>query len=225
MALALYAPGLGYYANGSRKFGRRCRTASGSDFVTAPELSRCSARRWRCRSAGAAATGTDEVWEFGAGSGALARSCWRRWATAGGALHHRRSVGQPARAPAAGAGGFGDRVHWADASCPQMQRGGGGQRGAGRDAGQAAGARSEGVWHERGVVAGRKRQLVLGDRPTDLRPPVEVEGPHDYLTEIHPRPRLSCARWPTGWSGRGLLASTTALASASTTTRSATWAR
>jgi SAM-dependent MidA family methyltransferase len=37
MALALYAPGLGYYANHSRKFGTL--PSSGSDFVTAPELS------------------------------------------------------------------------------------------------------------------------------------------------------------------------------------------
>src|SRR3954471_3596687 len=37
MALALYARGLGYYANASRKFGMT--PASGSDFVTAPELS------------------------------------------------------------------------------------------------------------------------------------------------------------------------------------------
>jgi len=36
MAMALYAPGMGYYANDSRKFGRM--PTSGSDFVTAPEL-------------------------------------------------------------------------------------------------------------------------------------------------------------------------------------------
>ena len=36
MALALYAPGLGYYANASAKFGKM--PESGSDFVTAPEL-------------------------------------------------------------------------------------------------------------------------------------------------------------------------------------------
>src|SRR5271156_2622814 len=34
MALALYAPGLGYYAAGARKLG------PGGDFVTAPEISR-----------------------------------------------------------------------------------------------------------------------------------------------------------------------------------------
>ncbi|MCX8005209.1 MAG: class I SAM-dependent methyltransferase, partial [Burkholderiaceae bacterium] len=33
MALALYAPGLGYYAAGTRKFG------AAGDFVTAPEIS------------------------------------------------------------------------------------------------------------------------------------------------------------------------------------------
>lgn len=44
MALALYAPGLGYYANSLAKFGQM--PESGSDFVTAPELTRCSAARW-----------------------------------------------------------------------------------------------------------------------------------------------------------------------------------
>jgi ABC-type siderophore export system fused ATPase/permease subunit len=37
MALALYAPGLGYYSRGNRQFG--VLPSSGSDFVTAPELS------------------------------------------------------------------------------------------------------------------------------------------------------------------------------------------
>ncbi|NCA00185.1 MAG: class I SAM-dependent methyltransferase, partial [Betaproteobacteria bacterium] len=37
MALALYEPGLGYYANQQPKFGSMPQ--SGSDFVTAPELS------------------------------------------------------------------------------------------------------------------------------------------------------------------------------------------
>ena len=41
MALALYAPGLGYYANDLRKFGLMPggQTGPGSDFVTAPEMS------------------------------------------------------------------------------------------------------------------------------------------------------------------------------------------
>jgi SAM-dependent MidA family methyltransferase len=40
MRLALYAPGLGYYAAGAQKFG------AAGDFHTAPECRRCSARRW-----------------------------------------------------------------------------------------------------------------------------------------------------------------------------------
>ena len=66
MELALYAPGLGYYSAGSRKFG------DGGDFVTAPELSplfgRCAARQLaQCHG-----EGLHNVLEIGAGSGALA---------------------------------------------------------------------------------------------------------------------------------------------------------
>lgn len=71
MAIALYAPNLGYYSNSQQKFGLDAR--DGSDFVTAPEMSplfaRCLARQV---SQALQATGTDEVIEFGAGSGALA---------------------------------------------------------------------------------------------------------------------------------------------------------
>ncbi len=70
MELALYAPGLGYYAAGAQKFG------SHGDFVTAPELSPlfggCLAERFRQvrRAVGVHA----QLWEIGAGSGALARA-------------------------------------------------------------------------------------------------------------------------------------------------------
>ncbi|MFM2065706.1 MAG: hypothetical protein RLZZ584_615 [Pseudomonadota bacterium] len=71
MALALYTPGLGYYARDARQFG--AMPASGSDFITAPELSplfaRALARQLR---QALQASGTCELWEFGAGSGALA---------------------------------------------------------------------------------------------------------------------------------------------------------
>jgi len=66
MELALYAPGLGYYAAGSRKFG------ADGDFVTSPEISpmfaRCIARQARQV---LEATGGD-ILELGPGSGALA---------------------------------------------------------------------------------------------------------------------------------------------------------
>jgi SAM-dependent MidA family methyltransferase len=72
MAMALYAPGLGYYARGDRQFG--VLPGSGSDFVTAPELSPLFGRALARQVAQALdACGADEVWEFGAGSGALAR--------------------------------------------------------------------------------------------------------------------------------------------------------
>jgi SAM-dependent MidA family methyltransferase len=71
MELALYAPGLGYYAAGAAKFGRLA--ADGSDFVTAPELTPFFARTL-ARQIGEIfeQTGDAQVLEFGAGSGRLA---------------------------------------------------------------------------------------------------------------------------------------------------------
>ena len=75
MALALYEPGLGYYAGGARKFG------AGGDFTTAPELSplfgQTLARTLApaLRASGAtlpAATEEAGVLELGAGTGRLA---------------------------------------------------------------------------------------------------------------------------------------------------------
>lgn len=77
MARALYTPGLGYYSRGDRQFGRLA--ADGSDFVTAPELSPHFGRALAAQVAEAlAATGVDEVWEFGGGSGALAADLLNR---------------------------------------------------------------------------------------------------------------------------------------------------
>jgi SAM-dependent MidA family methyltransferase len=71
MAMALYEPNLGYYANDSRKFGQM--PSSGSDFVTAPEMSPLFGRALAVQVAQALqACESGEIWEFGAGSGALA---------------------------------------------------------------------------------------------------------------------------------------------------------
>ena len=67
MDLALYAPDLGYYRSGTRKFG------PGGDFITAPELSslfsRCLARQ--CQQI-LAALGGGMILELGAGTGIMA---------------------------------------------------------------------------------------------------------------------------------------------------------
>ena len=67
MALALYAPGLGYYSAGTRKFG------ADGDFVTAPELSPLFARSLarQCREI-LQRVARGDILELGAGSGVMA---------------------------------------------------------------------------------------------------------------------------------------------------------
>jgi SAM-dependent MidA family methyltransferase len=66
MNVVLYAPGLGYYAAGARKFG------AGGDFVTAPELTPLFGRTLAAQLAQAIALVPDaEIIELGPGSGRL----------------------------------------------------------------------------------------------------------------------------------------------------------
>lgn len=78
MELALYAPGLGYYRAGARKFG------AGGDFVTAPELSplfsRCLARQ--CQQL-LQAIGGGIIVELGAGTGIMAADILQELQTLG----------------------------------------------------------------------------------------------------------------------------------------------
>jgi SAM-dependent MidA family methyltransferase len=193
MALALYAPGLGYYANNARQFGQM--PSSGSDFVTAPEMSPLFGRALAAQVAEAMErTGTDEVWEFGAGSGALARQLLQalgprvqRYTIVdlSGTLRERQR-----HELAAWAG----QVEWVD-ELPQAMRG----VVVGNEVLDAMPvkllARIGGRWHERGVMLAAQAQtepdihggLAWQDRLTELRPPVEIAGAHDYLTEIHPQ--------------------------------------
>lgn len=182
MALALYAPGLGYYANASRKFGTM--PASGSDFVTAPEMSRLFGHTLAVQVGEAMEqTGIGEIWEFGAGSGALARELFQ-------ALDDRvtrytivelsatlRERQQQALAP------FADRVQWVD-QLPERMRG----VVVGNEVLDAMPVkllvRKDRHWHERGVTL-QDGRLAWSDVPTHLRPPVEPAGDHDYLTELH----------------------------------------
>ncbi|MEY2617337.1 MAG: hypothetical protein RL522_339 [Pseudomonadota bacterium] len=182
MALALYAPGLGYYAHGSRKFGHLPQ--SGSDFVTAPEMTPLFGQALAVAVGDAlAATQCDEVWEFGAGTGALASQLLqalgdrvRRYTIVdlSGALRARQQEALVA---------YADRVQWAS-ELPEVLRG----VVVGNEVLDAMPvkllARRGGVWHERGVVWEGER-LAWSDRPTALRPPVDIAGTHDYLTEMH----------------------------------------
>ena len=209
MALALYQPGLGYYAHAGRKFG--AMPASGSDFVTAPELTPAFGRTLARQVAQALqASGTDEVWEFGGGSGALAQQVLQQLQADGVALARYTLVelsaelrGRQQQRLAA----FAPQVAWADALPPQMQ-------------GVILGnevldampvqllCRRSGVWHERGVgllgaaPAEGAPAFEWVDRPTALRPPLDIPGAHDYLCEIHPQAEAFMAtlaeRWQRG---------------------------
>jgi len=184
MHRALYTPGLGYYANDLRKIG--LLPGSGSDFVTAPELSPLFGQALAVQVAEALQrTGTDEVWEFGAGSGALARQLLQ----ALGARVRRYTIVDISSALRARQqhtlAAYADRVQWARELPPAIE-------------GVLLGnevldampvqllARKRGLWFERGVTL-RDGRFVWADRHTELRPPVPIEGEHDYLTEIHPQ--------------------------------------
>lgn len=188
MALALYEPGLGYYANDTAKFG--LMPSSGSDFVTAPEMSPVFGQLLAAQVAEALQrTHTLEVWEFGAGTGALALQVLDELAALGvrpdrytivdlsGTLRARQQLRLVK---------YESLVHWADALPDRLE-------------GVVIGnevldampvqllVRKAGVWHERGVVLQPDGSLGWEDRPTPLRPPMDIEGEHDYLTEIHPQ--------------------------------------
>lgn len=192
MALALYTPGLGYYANDSAKFGPM--PEAGSDFVTAPELSPLFGQTLALQLAQALQeSDTQELWEFGAGSGALALQLLDALAALGqrprrytivelsGRLRARQ---QALLAPHAHTLRWADRLPAAfsgvvignellDAMPVQLLARHGGEQ--------------DGVWHERGVVCAADGSLAWCDRPSALRPPVAIPGPQDYLTEIHPQ--------------------------------------
>ena len=206
MALALYAPGLGYYANDSRKFGELPST--GSDFVTAPEMSPLFGQALAVQVGQALSqSGTSEVWEFGAGSGALAQQLLQALGAKVGrytivdlsaSLRERQKrLLEP----------HGDKVRWVS-ELPEAMQG----VVIGNEVLDAMPvkllARIGGAWHERGIGLRQAQPernstvrpepveacpelveagLAWIDRPTELRPPLEIEGPHDYLTEIHPQ--------------------------------------
>jgi SAM-dependent MidA family methyltransferase len=182
MALALYAPRLGYYANDSRKFG--AMPSSGSDFVTAPEMSPLFGRALAAQVLEAMGrTGTHDVIEFGAGSGALAEQLLRELgerARSYTIVDVSATLQQRQRERLAA---FGDKVRWIS-ELPEKMSG----VIVGNEVLDAMPvkllARIGGGWHERGVIA-QEGGFAWRDETTPLRPPAEIEGAHDYVTEVH----------------------------------------
>ena len=207
MAMALYAPGLGYYANPGRKFGTLPQ--SGSDFVTAPELSALfGAALARQVAQALKASGTDELWEFGAGSGALAAQLLDALAGMGqtvqrysivelsGALRERQRERLAA---------YGATVQWVDALPDHMTGVVIGNEVL--DAMPVQLLEFDGSkWSERGVVddvaatrdvnSASGSRAIAGDPPTmpafawatratRLRPPLHTAFPPGTVTEIH----------------------------------------
>lgn len=184
MALALYAPGLGYYSRGARQFG--ALPACGSDFITAPELSPLFGRAWARQVAQALdASHSDEVWEFGAGSGALALQLLealgprvRRYSIVdvSGALRERQRETLRQHA---------STVRWLDALPDAMQGVVIGNEVL--DAMPVSLLHFDGErWHERGVVAAGDG-FAWDDRPTASTPPHAGPFFAGTVTEIHPQ--------------------------------------
>lgn len=185
MALALYSPEGGYYARASQKFG--WLPASGSDFVTAPELSPLFGRTLAVQVAEwLTATGTDQVYEFGPGSGALAEQVLEALLASGQPLsrYHLVDVSGHLRArQAERLARFGDRVVWLDAWPDAIEGVVLGNEVL--DAMPVKLLAFDGqAWHERGVAL-VDGVLVFADRPTRLRPPLDAAFVPGTVTEIH----------------------------------------
>ena len=201
MALALYQPGLGYYASPGRKFG--AMPASGSDFVTAPELSPLFGRALAAQVAqGLAASASGQVMEFGAGSGALAEALLD---TLGDTVTRYQIVdlsGVLRQRQQARLARFGGRVCWLDV-LPETFDG----VVIGNEVLDAMPVQllhfDGACWFERGVVCA-EAGLGWADRPTDLRPPLAAAFVPGTTTEIHPQAE-AFIRTLAAMLGRGLL--------------------
>ncbi len=184
MAMVLYAPGLGYYASGRPILGRG--PESGSDFITAPELSPLFARALARQVRQALdASGSDEIWEFGAGSGALAAGLMSELGDRIG-RYSIVEVSAPLRErQRAATSAFADRVRWLDALPERLDGVVVGNEVL--DAMPVELIHFDGMaWLERGVVRNESGSgLSWADRPSDKRPPIDVAFPAGSTTELH----------------------------------------
>ena len=185
MAIALYEPGLGYYARGLAVFGTL--PEDGSDFVTAPELSPLFGQALAVQVGQALdAAASAQVLEFGAGSGALAAQLLQ---ALGSRVQRYRIVEVSAalRArQAARLAAWADRVQWLDA-WPDTIEG----VVVGNEVLDAMPVQllhwTGQQWRERGVQQAADGGWAWADRPTALRPPLDPGFMPGTVTEIHPQ--------------------------------------
>ena len=187
----LYAPGLGYYVAGARKFG------PAGDFVTGPELSPLFGGALAVQ-VGEVLAGSvaDDVVELGAGSGALAVDLLQALGELGRLpaaytivevspeLRERQRATLHERAPAHAA-----RVQWRD-DLPRSIRGCVVLNEVLDAVPPHVVARRGGAWLERGVVV-RDGALALAERPladAAVRASAEARFPPDidYASEVNP---------------------------------------
>jgi len=201
MALALYAPNLGYYSVRRHPIGLGLGRTPSSDFVTAPQLS-----PWFSRTLANSVrealdkTSTKEVWEFGAGTGEMA---FEILSVLGERIEHYTIVDLSAGLKETQRQRllpFKDRVRWVS-ELPAAFEG----VVLGNEVLDAMPVKllvnvgSE--WFERGVCLDPSDSpsgcpWVWSDRKTALRPPIDIslDGGaqagamgREYLTEIHPQ--------------------------------------
>lgn len=190
MQAALYAPGLGYYASGRRIFGALPASASnpsGSDFITAPELSPLFARALAVQAAQVLRlSGSGEVWEFGAGSGALAEGLLDSLGDQVSRYTIVEVSGSLRATQQARLVRFGERVQWA-VNLPDTLSG----LVVGNEVLDAMPVKRLSFdgeqWSEQGVAVAPDGSLVWQSRPTTLTPPLDAPVPAPYETEIHPQ--------------------------------------
>jgi SAM-dependent MidA family methyltransferase len=186
MAAALYEPGLGYYARGRMPFGQRPEGPDGgSDFITAPTLSPLfgtALARQVAQVLGAA--GARDVYEFGAGDGALAAQLLG--ALGSDVRYHIVDLSGSLRAAQAQRlAAFAPRVHWLDHLPGSIS-------GAviGNEVLDAMPVQllhwNGSEWQERGVAVDGAG-LAWQDRCTSKHPPVEGPFIPGTVTEIHPQ--------------------------------------
>ena len=201
MALALYAPNLGYYSARRQPIGLGLGRTPSSDFVTAPQLS-----PWFSRTLANSVrealdtTSTTDVWEFGAGTGEMAFEILSELGErierytivdlSAGLKESQRQRLLP----------FKDKVRWVS-ELPAAFEG----VVLGNEVLDAMPVKLlvkvGSQWFERGVSLANLEHpsgcpWVWSDRKTALRPPIEIDRDSvfeagatggEYLTEIHPQ--------------------------------------